>query len=589
MARIGSTKFASVDGGFCCDQYTIAAPAHNVVIWELLYSYSATTQKNTIRLAVMSGAANVGTATVLGSYSITSQTLGYPAGTWIDYTQLAKTDKWLYMTGNVFNGAGAYQGSTVSRYDLAAMSVGGTISIQAYNPVGGSPRCSNIVSGTRMHIAHHNSTTSIKLATWDDVGGGPTSVERTIPTWYAGMTPQPGPDGKDFLARSDNRILTGYQNSRELAFYWNSNLGGSFTRPFVRGVVFDLALNYKRDDNIAASANAWGYPATAVNIAGHVGYVISYGGGAFFPGANIFLRDNVNCFPENAVAASGNAGPDSGLGDYQQVQVHPNLMTFVAACIAQVGGTTNAFSEPRNVHFGRTTTIPTLFDLSVNSVVPSGASVTVNVADNFCEANGTTPFTRTYNSGSGVTLTAPATLGSRAFYRWRLDGVDQGLGVTALGVSMTAAHTASAVYGVFTTPVATAFGTPCLGAGGLPTLTIAAPILIGTNFQHKLTNGPVNKPAYLALGASRTSWPPLTLPFVLPGTTCSVYTDTLITLGTVVPAGGIVFWNLAMPNDVTLLGGKLYTQDINIDIGANSWNLTLSNALELTIGGWNLL
>ena len=584
------TKFPASDGGFCCDQYTIASPANNLVVWALQYIYSATTQKNTIRLACILGAGNLATGTVAHYYDFAPTGVGYAAGTWFDYTHLARSNTNLFLAGNVFAGAGPYLGSFVMRVPLAQMASGGTISYSYFYPAQGSPRCSSGIDDT-MYIATHVSTTSLRIHTWPD-GGGPSNVDRTIGTWDSGVAAQNGPDGNNFLSRADNRITTGYHNSREVGFYWTSNLGGSFTRPFVRGVRFDRdnSLAVIGDENIWSSLVAWAYPAAGTNIAGHVALLCAYGGGTFHAGCDVFLRDDVNCLmSENQSMVGGDAGPSGGFGDYYSVQRHWAFpMTFVAAGCAQRGGTGGANSEPHDMHFGRTSTTPTLFDLSVASQVPSGAAIAVGLKDNYCEQSGNTPFVRTYKSGANVLLTAASTLGSKAFYRWKLDGVDQTLGLTSLAVPMTAAHAAVAVYGVYTTPLATNFGTGCPGSGGVPSLAAAAAPLIGFNLQHKLTNGPVGKSAYLVLGGSKTSWPPLTLPFTLPSTSCTFYCDQAVALGQIVPVGGVVTWNIGVPNTVTLLGGKLYFQDVNLDPGANIWSVTTSNAVEETVGGWNL-
>ena len=61
----------------------------------------------------------------------------------------------------------------------------------------------------------------------------------------------------------------------------------------------------------------------------------------------------------------------------------------------------------------------TAYALTVASSSPaSGVSVVVSPADNSGGANGTTSFTRTYNAGAAVTLTAPATSGANVFSAW---------------------------------------------------------------------------------------------------------------------------------------------------------------------------
>jgi Glycoside hydrolase family 44/Divergent InlB B-repeat domain len=68
---------------------------------------------------------------------------------------------------------------------------------------------------------------------------------------------------------------------------------------------------------------------------------------------------------------------------------------------------------------GSNTPPVTTYVLTVNSTNPSsGVAITVNPADSNGAASGTTSFTRTYDSGASVTLTAPSTSGSNTFSSW---------------------------------------------------------------------------------------------------------------------------------------------------------------------------
>jgi len=63
--------------------------------------------------------------------------------------------------------------------------------------------------------------------------------------------------------------------------------------------------------------------------------------------------------------------------------------------------------------------VPVTYVLTVNSTTPaSGVSVTASPADNTSKTSGSTGFTLTYNSGTAVTLTAPATSGGNNFTSW---------------------------------------------------------------------------------------------------------------------------------------------------------------------------
>ncbi len=61
----------------------------------------------------------------------------------------------------------------------------------------------------------------------------------------------------------------------------------------------------------------------------------------------------------------------------------------------------------------------TTYTLTVNTVDPTtGVGMTVAPADNSGAANGNASFTRTYNSGTAVTITAPASAGAHTFSAW---------------------------------------------------------------------------------------------------------------------------------------------------------------------------
>jgi hypothetical protein len=87
---------------------------------------------------------------------------------------------------------------------------------------------------------------------------------------------------------------------------------------------------------------------------------------------------------------------------------------------------------------------PSTYTLTVNSTDPaSGVSIGVSPADINSATNGITSFTRTYNSGTSVTLTAPATSGSNTFSSWT--GCTTASTVTC-DVTMSAAATVTANY-----------------------------------------------------------------------------------------------------------------------------------------------
>jgi cytochrome c len=91
-------------------------------------------------------------------------------------------------------------------------------------------------------------------------------------------------------------------------------------------------------------------------------------------------------------------------------------------------------------------TTPPRYTLTVASVNPSsGAAVTVTPNDVNGAGSGSTQFTRTYNSGTSVSLTAASTAGGNTFQKWQKNGVDAGVNA-ATSVTISANTTMTAVY-----------------------------------------------------------------------------------------------------------------------------------------------
>ena len=111
------------------------------------------------------------------------------------------------------------------------------------------------------------------------------------------------------------------------------------------------------------------------------------------------------------------------------------LAALVAGCGSGGGGTT---PPP-----------PSAYVLTVNSVDPaSGVGIQVSPADNSGATNGATSFTRTYTSGTAVTLTAASSAGADNFLSWSGCTTSNG---TTCNVTVSAATTVTTTYA---TPVA---------------------------------------------------------------------------------------------------------------------------------------
>ena len=132
--------------------------------------------------------------------------------------------------------------------------------------------------------------------------------------------------------------------------------------------------------------------------------------------------------------------------------------------------TTQATSVTMDANRTMTAVYVTPRTLTVGSSLPdSGVSITVTPNDNGGLSNGATPFTRTYNDGVVVNLTAPATASGNNFLKWQRDGVDWAT-TQATSVTMDVNHTMTAVFNnsvQFTVPQFSAFeplSPPCTGS-----------------------------------------------------------------------------------------------------------------------------
>jgi len=105
---------------------------------------------------------------------------------------------------------------------------------------------------------------------------------------------------------------------------------------------------------------------------------------------------------------------------------------------------TVTMNADRTVTANYVTPLPVTHTLTVSSTNPgSGVPIVVSPADANAQGNGTTQFTRTYNNGVLVTLSAPATAGGNFFSSWT--GCDSASGATCT-LTMNADRTARANY-----------------------------------------------------------------------------------------------------------------------------------------------
>jgi len=184
------------------------------------------------------------------------------------------------------------------------------------------------------------------------------------------------------------------------------------------------------------------------------------------------------------------------------------LCLFLVACGGGGGGST-------------TPPPPTTYVLTVNSVSPaSGVAITVSPADNNGSGNGSASFTRTYNAGTSVTLTAPVASGANNFVSW--SGCATATTVTCK-VTMNANTTATATYsGSAITSIDVSPNIAVIGTQVQFTATV-----VGTGTFSNAVTWSVLGPPGSALSAGTISTSGLyTTPYPAPATVSVVATST---------------------------------------------------------------
>ena len=86
-----------------------------------------------------------------------------------------------------------------------------------------------------------------------------------------------------------------------------------------------------------------------------------------------------------------------------------------------------------------------VYTLTLQSSPGTGANITVSPSDIDGSSNGYTHFTRTYEPGTSVAITAPSSLNGGAFIKWTVDGTANTS--RAINVTMNSNHTVVAVFG----------------------------------------------------------------------------------------------------------------------------------------------
>ncbi|MBL8896058.1 MAG: trypsin-like peptidase domain-containing protein [Planctomycetes bacterium] len=128
------------------------------------------------------------------------------------------------------------------------------------------------------------------------------------------------------------------------------------------------------------------------------------------------------------------------------------------------------------------------------------------------------------------------------------------------------------------------FGTGCPAT---TTLSFSTEPRVGTNLNAIFGGLLANRPATIVIGASRTNWLGLPLPFALDGagaTGCALRVGYDIPVPTTVNVLGSVFFPIVIPNDGALVGARAYLQLLYSHPGLNPASLGTTQGGEIVVG-----
>lgn len=352
------TTFPSTDGGFCCDQTLIYDPTRDLTVW--LMQYIKKNNTNSLRVVIKKGA---GGGVFDYFYDLKPGSVNPAwAAEWFDYNSAALSNNFVYVTTNSFSGASnTWQRAVVFRIPLDNLAAGGPLSYNFFSTTSnGSLRCTQGARET-MYFGSHNSLSQMRVFTWPESSGSVTFNDVGVTAWTQGAYSAPGPDGNNWLSRTDGRVTGAYLARGIIGFLWTANSQGGRPKPYVRVVRIDAVTKaVVSEPDIWNSGFAYAYPDACASDSGDVGLTLFRGGGPAFPTHVVGIWHNVNNAWQLADTRAGTNGPqDTKWGDYLTCRRHsPDGFTFIATGYTLQGGALQSNIEPRYVHFGLSKNAP---------------------------------------------------------------------------------------------------------------------------------------------------------------------------------------------------------------------------------------
>jgi hypothetical protein len=344
----------AADAGFCCDQTALYDPGRDLLFWIL--QYITRNHSNTLRIAVKRGATLGNSDWYWWDFR--------PAGVnsawtreWFDFNHAALGRDYLYVTTNAFTTTTPerFTRCVVLRLPLDTLADGSSLDYRYFQTEQNFSLRATPGARDVMYFASHNNTRQLRLFTWPEAADTASFTDIAVTPWREGAMRASGPDGRNWLARSDSRITAGWLARAMIGFAWTANTTTGRPLPYVRVVRIDERSRTVIDEpDIWKTDFAYAYPDTCPNDAGDIGITLFRGGGSIHPGHVVGIFDDATRRWRLASTRTGTHGPaDSKWGDYLAIRRRsPDGLTWLATGFTLQGGGGFADIEPRIVHFG---------------------------------------------------------------------------------------------------------------------------------------------------------------------------------------------------------------------------------------------
>lgn len=363
---------------FYGDQLTVYRKGGNqntpgMMLWLMQQHVPSTLPSQRLRLAVANDT-DLQSQSWPGPYEFRPQDFpGAQADEWFDFPAIATTDRFLYLSCNIFGAAPSFpgRGAIVMRFELDQLRQHQAVSPRSFRVGFQSLRAAQGAVDTMYfgtHVRFSNNSQGIRVFRWkddsdtfdfEDVGLDPWSNAQPQSS-VAGITQFGAPTIVNWLEGNDGRITAGWFDKRRqlVGFGWTAAQDNQFVQPHVRfALVRADDIKTKKGEARLSNPNfAFAYASVSPDRDndGDLGITVLYGGGTSgslhaepqsFAVGTMDGNDqgtswtfNLRRVAQGLAAIDRQDGRPHRSGDYSGIQPHPGISgTWVSANSVPVG------------------------------------------------------------------------------------------------------------------------------------------------------------------------------------------------------------------------------------------------------------